>query len=381
MTKKHLLFSGNNAWGMYNFRHELLRHFVEKGYRVSVSAPYDEEQFRMLRELGCEVYPIRMRPRGTNPLHDFSLFLQYYWLMRKLKPDMSITYTIKPNIYASWAAHLHKIPFLPVTTGLGYVFLKKTPATSLAKRLYKHAFSKAERVWFLNSDDLRLFREARLVSNALVEQLPGEGVNLDFFAETPMPPADQPITFLYVGRILRDKGLEEFIYAARWLRKRYPQVRVQMLGAMWPENPAAIPQRQMEAWQREGVVEYLGFKHDVRPYLQAAHCVVLPSYREGIPCSLMEGAAMCRILVATDVPGCRDVVLDEQNGYLCRPRHWKSLAHAMERVIKLSPKEREAMGRCGREWMLERFDLHLVIKRYEQMINDTLAKRQAHHKH
>ena len=215
MTKKHLLFSGNNAWGMYNFRHELLRHFVEKGYRVSVSAPYDEEQFRMLRELGCEVYPIRMRPRGTNPLHDFSLFLQYYWLMRKLKPDMSITYTIKPNIYASWAAHLHKIPFLPVTTGLGYVFLKKTPATSLAKRLYKHAFSKAERVWFLNSDDLRLFREARLVSNALVEQLPGEGVNLDFFAETPMPPADQPITFLYVGRILRDKGLEEFIYAAR----------------------------------------------------------------------------------------------------------------------------------------------------------------------
>ena len=129
------------------------------------------------------------------------------------------------------------------------------------------------------------------------------------------------------------------------------------------------------------MVEYLGFKHDVRPYLQAAHCVVLPSYREGIPCSLMEGAAMCRILVATDVPGCRDVVLDEQNGYLCRPRHWKSLAHAMERVIKLSPKEREAMGRCGREWMLERFDLHLVIKRYEQMINDTLAKRHAHHKH
>lgn len=363
----HIVFSGNTAWGMWNFRGRVLAHFVERGFRVSVLAPYDEVWSARLRELGCEVYDLPVAAKGTNPLTDLGLYARFVRLFRQLRPDASITYTIKPNIYGSMAAQRLGIPYLPVTTGLGYVFLKRGLVSAVAKGLYRLAFRRARRVWFLNSDDVSTFRRSGLVAADRVEQLPGEGVDLAHFALTDVPEGPG-VTFLLVGRMLTDKGVREFVEAAGYVRQHHPEARFQLLGAVWRDNPAAISAEQLEAWQRTGAVECLGATSDVRPYVAAADCVVLPSYREGVPCTLMEAAAMGRPLVATDVPGCREVVQDGVNGYLCRTKDARSLAEAMTRMLELPAEERRAMGLRGRRLMEERFDVRLIVQRYDEAV-------------
>ena len=291
-------------------------------------------------------------------------------MLKTLKPDLSITYTIKPNIYASIAAESLGIKYLPVTTGLGYTFLAKGIVPKIARMLYKFAFRKADQVWFLNKDDIASFKEARLIADEKVVQLYGEGVDTTRFSEKNTLVDDQ--VFLLVGRMLKDKGVIEYVEAARILKKKYPSVRFQLLGAVWLDNPAAIKEEEISAWTKEGIVEYLGRTSDVRPYLRKAMCVVLPSYREGVPCTLMEAASMARPLVATDVPGCHEVVEDGYNGYLCQVKNAEDLAAKMERIILMSPEEREQMGRNGRQLMIDKFEVKHVIAQYDNMIEKLL---------
>ena len=369
----HIVFSGNHAWGMWNYRGHVLAHFAARGVRVSVLAPYDATWFPKLQELGCEVHHISINAKGPNPIKDMGLYLQYRRMFKKLRPDASITYTIKPNIYGSLAAQSLKIPYLPITTGLGYVFLQRGIVPWIAKQLYRFAFSHARKVWFLNQDDVRTFQDSKLVDAGHVEQLPGEGIDLDHFALTGLPVSPQT-TFLLIGRMLTDKGVREFVGAASYVRHHYPATRFLLLGAVWKDNPAAISSTQLDDWQRQGYVEYLGATTDVRPYIAQADCVVLPSYREGVPCTLMEAAAMGRPLIATDVPGCREVVQDGVNGFLCKAKDAVSLADAMKRMISLSAEERQQMGLRGRRLMEERFDIRLIIKRYDEAVRLLLKK-------
>lgn len=361
------MFSGNNAWAMWNFRAQLVRHFVERGFRVSVTLPRDDVFFQKFRELGAEVYEVTMNAKGTNPLADARVIGRYVKLMRRLRPDLSITFTIKPNIYAGLAARWTHTPYLPVTTGLGYVFIEDSRVSRVAKLLYRVAFRGAEKVWFLNRDDVESFRAARLVAKDKVELLPGEGIDLTHFEPCPLPA--EGVTFLFVGRMLRDKGVLEFVEAARRLRERHPSVRWLLLGGVWEDNPAAVSREQLEAWNAEGTVEWLGQQEDVRPYLRAATCVVLPSYREGVPRVLLEGAALARPVIATDAPGCRDVVEDGVNGFLCEVRSAESLAGAMERLLALTPEERAEMGRRGRRLVEERFDLKRILAQYDEAVD------------
>lgn len=373
-----LLFSGNNAWGMYNFRKNLLRSYVERGFRVAVSAPYDAEWFGKLEALGCEVYAVEMAAKGTNPMADLGIVWRYWKLLRRLRPNLSITYTIKPNIYGSVAAQVLGIPYLPVTTGLGYVFISETTISKIARALYRVAFWKAERVWFLNRDDIASFKRARLVAEERIEQLPGEGIDLSRFAFKPMRGRQNDgLTFLLVGRMLRDKGVTEFVEAARTVRERHPAARFLLLGNVWEANPAAISRKEIAAWAAQGVVEYCGATNDVRPYLEDADCVVLPSYREGVPCTLMEAAAVGRPLIATDVPGCREVVEHGLNGFLCEARSAESLAAAMELMIGIPAGVRARMGRCGRRLMEKKFDVEHVIARYDEALRHIMGSRGA----
>lgn len=365
------MFSANNAWGMWNFRAEVLRHFAERGFRVSVVVPYDETYFEKFRGIGCEPYVLEMNAKGTNPLMDAGVIVRFVRLMHRLRPDLSITYTIKPNIYGGLAARWTHTPYLPVTTGLGYVFIKDTWVSRVAKLLYRVAFRGAEKVWFLNSDDVESFRAARLVADYKVELLPGEGIDLSAFSVCPV--VCGPPVFLLVGRMLRDKGVAEYVAAATAIKEKYPEVRFQMLGAVWDDNPAAVSRSQLEAWTKDGNVEWLGQTDDVRPYLERSTCVVLPSYREGIPRTLMEAAAMGRPLVATDVPGCRDVVEDGVNGYLCEAKSVESLTAALEKVLNLTLREREKMGRRGRKLMEERYDVKHVVAQYDAAVERLLS--------
>lgn len=360
---KRIVFSGNNAWGMWNFRSILIKHFVDKGFRVTVSAPYDEVYFKKFEEIGCDTYDMPIDAKGINPVTDLCLFFNYRKLLKELNPDLSVTYTIKPNIYASIAAESLGIKYLPVTTGLGYTFLAEGIVPRIARMLYKFAFRKAEQVWFLNKDDITTFKAAGLIADEKIVQLYGEGVDTEHFAPKPLPTEEQ--IFLLVGRMLKDKGVVEYVDAARILKKKYPNVRFQLLGAVWSDNPAAIAEEEIRTWEKEGIVEYLGRTSDVRTYIEKTMCVVLPSYREGVPCTLMEAASMARPLVATDVPGCHEVVVDGYNGYLCEVKNAEDLAAKMERVILMSQEERIAMGMNGRQLMIDKFDIKHVIAQYE----------------
>jgi len=369
-----LVFSGNTAWGMYNFRGKLLKHYAD-GVRVTVIAPYDEVYSEKLRELGCEVVDIDIQSKGTNPFVDLLLILKYMKLFRRLKPDFSITYTIKPNIYASIAARILGIPFLPVTTGLGYIFLHNNLTSKIARSLYKFAFQKAPQVWFLNHDDMRIFMEAGLVSEERVRLLHGEGIDTEKLPLMPLNDASDSFTFLLIGRMIADKGLYEYAEAAKMVKRKCPDAHFWLLGPLWKENPAAVSEEQLRLWDSEGIVSYLGATDDVTQYIRQADCIVLPSsYREGVPFTLMEGASMGRPLIATDIPGCQDVVINGKTGYLCEVKNASSLAHAMEKMMALNPIQRRQMGLAGREYMEREFDIKHVIKQYDNYISQMVPE-------
>ncbi|RQM71776.1 glycosyltransferase family 1 protein, partial [Aeromonas jandaei] len=282
-----------------------------------------------------------------------------------IKPDVVVHYTIKPNIYGSLAAKMAGIPSIAVTTGLGYTFVNDNIVAKIARILYKIAFRFPDEVWFLNDDDRQIFLIKNLVASEKAVLLHGEGVDLEYFKPQIREFSDGKIRFLLIARMLWDKGIGEFVEAARLIRDRYPNAIFQLLGECNVANPSAINRQQISLWEAEGIIEYLGTTSDVRPIIAQADCLVLPSfYREGIPRTLMEAAAMAKPLVTTDNVGCRDVVIDRETGLLCRVKDHISLAECFDMFINMSVGQRELMGQAGRAFMAQVFDERLVIEQY-----------------
>ena len=358
----------NTAWNLVNFRAGLIRALVAGGYEVVAVAPSDEYAPR-LAELGCRFVALPMDNKGTHPGRDLLLFFRFLKLLRRERPDVFLGYTVKPNVYGSLAAHVLGIPVVNNIAGLGAVFIRDNWLTRLVRLLYKTALSRSRHVFFQNDEDLRLFVEQGLVAPGKVSRLPGSGVDLSTFRYTPMQPLDnRPFRFLLVARLLWDKGVGEYVEAARMVLRQYPTAKFQLLGFLDVKNPTAVSSAQMSAWEEEGVVEYLGVADDVKPYLIAADCVVLPSYREGVPRSLLEAAAIGRPIVTTDAVGCRDAVDDGMNGLLCRTNDAGDLAEKLLHMIEMSPENRELMGQAGRRKMEREFDEKIVIGRYLEVI-------------
>ncbi|MFC0397853.1 glycosyltransferase family 4 protein [Paraburkholderia rhizosphaerae] len=362
----------NTSFAIYTYRQGLIRTLVERGVQVTVIAPRDRTT-DLLAQMGCRHIELAVASKGTNPLADLRTMWQLFRLYRSLRPHIVFHYTIKPNIYGSVAARLAGVASVAVTTGLGYVFIQKSRAAEVAKRLYRFAFRFPREIWFLNRDDEAAFIDQKLlVYPERARLLHGEGVDLVQFAPAPLPERSSRAAFVFVliGRLLWDKGIGEYVEAARQLRKRYPSARFQLLGPLGVDNPSALSRADVDAWQQEGIVEYLGEAHDVRPIIAAADCVVLPSYREGVPRTLMEAAAMSRPIVATDVPGCREVVEHNVNGLLCEVRSVESLAAQLARMLDMSDAQRRAMGERGRQKVASEFDERLVIERYKDLLKN-----------
>jgi glycosyltransferase involved in cell wall biosynthesis len=357
----------NTAWAIYTYRRGLLRMLTECGAEVSVIAPRDRT-FEPLIAMGCRCVELPVASKGTDPRDDLKTLVALFREYRATRPHVVFHYTIKPNIYGSIAAKLAGVPSIAVTTGLGYVFIQKSRTAAVAKRLYRLAFRFPREVWFLNQDDRAAFLEQNLLAHPERAQLlHGEGVDLDEYALAPLPPREGFI-FILIGRLLWDKGVAEYVEAARRLRVRYPHARFQLLGPVGVDNPSAITRTDVDAWEREHVIEYLGEAHDVRPHIANADCVVLPSYREGVPRTLMEASSMGRPIVATDVPGCREVVDDGVTGLLCEVRNASSLAGKLERMLTMDAQQRAAMGLKGREKVAREFDEKAVVERYRGTI-------------
>lgn len=357
----HVLLTVNAAWNVLNFRRPIITALLARGDRVSVLAPADDA-VPELEALGAVVIPLEMDSKGLNPLRDMGLALRLYRRFRALRPDVILSWTIKTNIFGAFAARAAGVPFIPNVSGLGTAFLSGGALQRVAETLYRRAFSRLDTVFFQNTDDEALFVSRGLVRAGQTHCLPGSGINLAHFEQTPLP--EGPPVFLMIARLLRDKGVLEYVDAARQIRAGHPDAAFRLLGATGPENRSAISAEQVAAWKAEGVIDYLGTTADVRPHIAQAQCIVLPSYREGAPRTLIEGAAMGRPAIATDVPGCRDVVADGQTGLLCTPRSAEALARQCARFIALRQDARVAMGQAARHHVEARYDEAIVLRAY-----------------
>lgn len=361
----------NTAWAIYTYRRGLIRMLISRGVEVTVLAPNDRT-FALMQDMGCRCVELPVASKGTNPRDDLKTLLALYKEYKATRPHIVFHYTIKPNIYGSVAAKLAGVPSIAVTTGLGYVFIQQSRTANVAKKLYKFAFRFPREIWFLNQDDRKAFIDQNLLVHPdRARLLHGEGVDLDDFAFTQLKRADPQTNgfiFILIGRLLWDKGVAEYVDAARTIRVKYPFARFQLLGPAGVDNPSAISQADVDVWQREGVIEYLGEAHDVRDHIANADCIVLPSYREGVPRTLMEASAMGRPIVATDVPGCREVVADGVTGFLCEAKSAESLARQLERMLLMDHATRADMGVAGRARMAEEFDENTVVEQYKYTI-------------
>ena len=364
-----VLFCSNSFWSIHNFRGGPIRALLADGHPVHVVAP-DDDYSALLRAMGCTVHIMPMASKGRNPLQDIALLMRLYRLYRRVRPAVCFHYTIKPNIYGAMAAHWAGIPSVSVTTGMGTVFINPSFVTQVVRRLYRYAFRHTLENWLLNAADFDAMVSGGLVDVRKARLLPGEGVNLDHFARAPWPENDGTFRFLLIARLLRDKGVLEFVDAARTLKASMPHVRFQLLGPADVENPTAISRAQVEGWEREGLVEYLGVTQEVRPFIAQAHCVVLPSYREGLSRTLLEASAMGRPVITSDVHGCREVVSEGVTGWIVPAQNATALGERMKVVAGIPADDLAAIGEAGRAKVAQNFDERLVIAEYFRILGE-----------
>jgi glycosyltransferase involved in cell wall biosynthesis len=370
---KKIVISINTSWNIYNFRVGLVKALIDQGFEVIAVAPRDEYSSK-LEELGCRFIPLVMDKNGTSLVKDMVLLYEYFRILRAERPHAFLGYTIKPNIYGSLAAHVLGIPVLNNIAGLGATFIRDNFLTKVVRTLYKCALKRSHRVFFQNADDRALFVESGLVQPAAVGLVPGSGLNLAHYVpRSPASLAGRRFRFLLVARMLKDKGIEEFAAAARLLREQQLPIDFQLLGPLDSENPNSVPADRICAWEKEGLVSFLGKTDDVRRYLVDADCVVLPSYREGVPRSLLEAAAMALPIVTTDVVGCRDAIDDGVTGLLCQVKDPVSLSEKMRDIFLMTTAERSKMGAAGRQKIESEFDERIVIQKYLQALESLVT--------
>jgi len=385
MKKKTIAIVINTSWNIFNFRVGLLEALQKEGYKIVTIAPRDEYSEK-LEALGFEYHNIDINNKGTNPLEDAKLMYAFYKLYKKIAPDVLLQYTIKPNIYGSMAAGMLGIPVISNISGLGTVFLNDSFSSKIARFLYKLALKVPKKVFYQNAHDRALFIDSNLVKEEKTDLLPGSGIDTEKFKplEGQVTDSQKPLQFLFIARLVRDKGIEEYVQAAQILsatgyglgvtkeqeQKNYKKLEFCILGAFYPGNPTAISEDEMKAWEEEGSVKYLGVSDDVKSLIAEADCIVLPSYREGLSRVLLEAGSMAKPIITTNVPGCREVVDDGINGYLCEVKDADSLAEQMEKMILLSDDQRIEMGKKGREKVIREFDEKIVIEKYKEAIGE-----------
>ncbi len=354
------------------FRGALIAAIQQAGFDIHIAAPefndYPEERDNLIA-LGYIVHDIPMQRTGTNPAIDAKTLLALYHLMRKIKPDYMMAYTIKPVIYGSLAAKLARVPQrFALITGLGYAFqgadeqgYKKSNLQKIMHKLYSVALASTHKVFFQNPDDEALFKSTGILKpTASTKVVNGSGVDVSEYNVVPFPiinnePAPR---FLLIARLLGDKGVKEYAQAAQLVKDKHPQAQFDLVGWV-DDNPDAIKQQELDKWVDDGLLNFWGKLSDVQPAIAASSIYVLPSYREGTPRTVLEAMAMGRPIITTDAPGCRETVIDGQNGYLVPVKAVNELAAAMERFI-VNPERIEQMGKASRQLVEEKFDVHAV---------------------
>lgn len=371
---KTVTLSANTSWYLYNFRASTVRRFRDEGWRVVCLSPPDDYSDRLMADLGCEWLPLVMDNQGSNPLKDAVLVFRLWSYYRRLKPVAALHFTVKNNIYGTWAARGAGVSAINNVSGLGTAFIRTGPVAAVVRLLYKTSQPLASRIFCQNAEDQQLLTDHRLVPKNRLTLLPGSGVDLNRYHPRLRVPHTGPFRFLYAGRMLADKGLHELIAAMRGLQDAGYECVLWLCGFADVSNVSAITEAQLQEWGREPFIEWLGPTDTMEKILAQVDCMVLPSYREGLPRSLLEAGAMGLPVVTTDVPGCRHVVSDGVNGLLCEARDAASLQAAMQRMLELSESDRSRLGENGRRVVEERFSEEVVIEETVNAVKAVLAK-------
>ena len=357
----------NTSWNIYNFRMNFVKALLAKGYEVHTIAPKDDYT-HLLVEAGCIHHKIRMDSRGANPIKDSALIVELYSIYKKVKPDIILHYTVKPNVYGTIAATLLGIPVVNNVCGLGTVFLKNNFVSKVAILLYKITFRFPKKVFFQNPEDLQLFLDKKLVSSNAADLLPGSGIDLNKFKPLEFR-RNNSFTFLLIARLITDKGILEYIEAVKKLRAQGLNARFQILGAKDPEHKRGIKLKVIDSWIKSGTIEYIGTTDNVQHFIGQADCIVLPSYREGTPRTLLEAASSSKPIIATDVPGCHNVVNHNINGFLCQLKSADDLAAKMNEMANLDDDTLKRFGINGRKKVELEFNEQVVINKYIETLS------------
>ncbi len=358
---KKILFITNHSYMFWQFRRELVAEFL-KDHEVVISTPFvgHEDDFAAM---GCRMIETDVDRRGINPKTDLKLYRTYTKMLKEEKPDMVVTYSIKPNVYAGFSCRVMKIPYCINVQGLGTAF-QKPGLSHIVTLMYKVACKKAKAVFFENEGNAKVFRDKKITPKEQQTVLPGAGLNLEHYSYIPYP-ANEKVHFLYLGRIMKEKGIDELFDAVQRLyRECKGNIVLDLVGFFEDEY-----KEKVEKLVEEGIAVFYGFQEDPRPFYGRADCVVLPSYHEGMSNVLLEGAAIGRVLVTSNIPGCKEAVDNGKNGLLCKVKDKDSLYHAMKKVVELVPEKRELAGKLGRKKMAKEFDKKMVVKMTKDEIN------------
>lgn len=369
--KKKILILGNSHLVVFKFRGELIQKLVSDGHDVVVcfpNGPFGEGE-ETSRQYGCRFIENKIDRRGTNPLRDVSLIKDYYTIIKKEKPDVVLAYTVKPDVYGGVVCRLLKVPFIPNITGLGKALDEKGLVQKLTIGLYKIAVAKARCVFFQNNSD-RAFFDNEGIRYKKGITLPGSGVNLDKFQPLPYPSEEEPVRFIYVARVMKAKGIEEFFEAAHLVKEKYPNTEFHICGFCEEDYKEILEQKSAS-----GEVIYHGLVDNVMDYEKICHCVVLPSFHpEGISNVLLEGAACARPLITTDHAGCKETVEDGITGFIVRQRDGKDLAEKMLHFIELPYAQKMKMGLEGRKKIEHEFDRKIVVNNYMDIMFESTER-------
>lgn len=362
-----IVFSSNISWSIYNFRLGLLKSLKEDGLEIYTVASYDEYSKKLL-DLGFQFENLKINNNSTNPIEDLKLIFQYFKLYKRIKPDIICHNAIKPNIYGTIAAGFLGIPVVNNISGLGTLFIKESLSTKIAKLLYKFSQKKATKIFFQNKDDLNLFIKNNLINEKKCRVIPGSGVNTDKFKIKKFSEKKTIFNFLFVGRLIYDKGIREYIESARILKSKKYSINCKVLGPFYKSNSTSVSENELNEWIKEGIIEYLGETNNVYEEMIKIDCLVLPSYREGLSKVLIEASSAGIPIVTTNVPGCKDVVIDNKTGFLCEVKNSPDLALKMEKMLNLKKEELKEMGIRSRERAVNVFDEKIIIKHYKEAI-------------
>lgn len=357
-----ILILGNNDGGLFKFRKELLEKFVTR-HKIYVSVP-NGEYVNSIKEIGCKVIRNQcLDRRGTNPIHDFRLLLYYIQIIKKIQPDVVFTYTIKPNIYGGFACIKLHVPYVANITGLGTAIENGGILQKITLFLYNEGLKGAHKIFFQNNRDKEYMKKhCAIEENCMV--LPGSGVNIEQHCYEEYPP-DGGMVFTTIGRIMKDKGTDEILSAAKVIKKEYPNSRFRFIGCFEDDYKTKI-----EQYETEGVIEYIEQQKNIHPFIAESHAILHASYHEGMSNVLLEGASTGRPVIATNVPGCKETYDEGVSGIGFSPKDSEDLVRALKQFINLPYENKVEMGKAGREKMIKQFDRKLVINAYLQEIND-----------